>query len=183
MESRIRTAATTFWHQCGTARTGVDGDTDAVDDSALRVRGSEDLTLRTRGPGAPSPTVRPCPGRRAGHRSPRSPTARPPSPCATGGTSRAERSQPALPCRANAPPCRAPPRSALPCPALPCPALPCPALPLSLGRYPQSPEVGRARAPPVAPRAGGITDPHGSGRLRRAARFPLPWAVGLHGSA
>ncbi|WP_269857557.1 GMC family oxidoreductase [Streptomyces sp. RPT161] len=39
----IRAAASTFWHQCGTARVGVDGD--AVVDSELRVRGLEGLRV------------------------------------------------------------------------------------------------------------------------------------------
>ncbi|MDF2256829.1 GMC oxidoreductase [Streptantibioticus ferralitis] len=39
----IRAAASTFWHQCGTARIGVDGD--AVVDSELRVRGLEGLRV------------------------------------------------------------------------------------------------------------------------------------------
>lgn len=41
----IRTAATTFWHQCGTARVGTDADADAVVDSELRVRGVEALRI------------------------------------------------------------------------------------------------------------------------------------------
>lgn len=41
----IRTAASTFWHQCGTARIGADGDADAVVDSELRVRGLENLRV------------------------------------------------------------------------------------------------------------------------------------------
>lgn len=39
----IRTAATTYWHQCGTARIGIDGD--AVVDAELRVRGVENLRV------------------------------------------------------------------------------------------------------------------------------------------
>ncbi|MEV8476275.1 GMC family oxidoreductase N-terminal domain-containing protein [Streptomyces sp. NPDC051173] len=39
----IRTAAFSYWHPCGTARTGVDGD--AVVDSELRVRGVEGLRI------------------------------------------------------------------------------------------------------------------------------------------
>jgi choline dehydrogenase len=39
----IRTAAFTYWHPCGTARIGVDGD--AVVDSELRVRGVENLRV------------------------------------------------------------------------------------------------------------------------------------------
>ena len=41
----IRAAAVTFWHQCGTARIGVEGDADAVVDSELRVRGLEGLRV------------------------------------------------------------------------------------------------------------------------------------------
>ena len=39
----LRAAASTFWHQCGTARMGTDGD--AVVDSELRVRGLESLRV------------------------------------------------------------------------------------------------------------------------------------------
>jgi choline dehydrogenase len=39
----LRTAATTFWHQCGTARMGTDAD--AVVDSELRVRGVTGLRI------------------------------------------------------------------------------------------------------------------------------------------
>jgi choline dehydrogenase-like flavoprotein len=39
----IRAAASTFWHQCGTARVGTDGD--AVVDPELRVRGLEGLRV------------------------------------------------------------------------------------------------------------------------------------------
>jgi choline dehydrogenase len=41
----IRAAATTFWHQCGTARIGADNDSDAVLDAELRVRGVENLRV------------------------------------------------------------------------------------------------------------------------------------------
>lgn len=41
----IRTAASTFWHQCGTARFGTDADAGAVVDSELRVRGVEALRI------------------------------------------------------------------------------------------------------------------------------------------
>ncbi|MFF2078986.1 GMC family oxidoreductase [Kitasatospora sp. NPDC058162] len=41
----LRTAATTFWHQCGTARVGTDADAGAVVDSELRVRGVEALRI------------------------------------------------------------------------------------------------------------------------------------------
>lgn len=41
----LRTAANTFWHQCGTARVGIDTDADAVVDSELRVRGVEALRI------------------------------------------------------------------------------------------------------------------------------------------
>nr|WP_052682394.1 GMC oxidoreductase [Saccharothrix sp. ST-888] len=41
----IRTAANTFWHQCGTARVGTDADAGAVVDSELRVRGVEALRI------------------------------------------------------------------------------------------------------------------------------------------
>ena len=39
----LRAAASTFWHQCGTARMGTDGD--AVVDSELRVRGLDSLRV------------------------------------------------------------------------------------------------------------------------------------------
>jgi choline dehydrogenase len=39
----IRTAASTFWHQCGTTRVGVDAQ--AVVDSELRVRGLRNLRV------------------------------------------------------------------------------------------------------------------------------------------
>ncbi|GAB2793908.1 GMC family oxidoreductase [Streptomyces daliensis] len=41
----IRTAAVTFWHQCGTARIGTDTDVNAVVDSELRVRGCDGLRV------------------------------------------------------------------------------------------------------------------------------------------
>jgi choline dehydrogenase-like flavoprotein len=41
----IRTAAVTFWHQCGTARMGVENDNGAVVDAELRVRGVENLRV------------------------------------------------------------------------------------------------------------------------------------------
>jgi choline dehydrogenase len=41
----LRAAASTFWHQCGTARVGVDTDPDAVVDAELRVRGVENLRV------------------------------------------------------------------------------------------------------------------------------------------
>jgi choline dehydrogenase len=41
----IRTAASTFWHQCGTARIGAADDAGAVVDSELRVRGTANLRV------------------------------------------------------------------------------------------------------------------------------------------
>jgi choline dehydrogenase len=41
----IRTAAVTFWHQCGTARMGAENDNGAVVDAELRVRGLENLRV------------------------------------------------------------------------------------------------------------------------------------------
>jgi choline dehydrogenase len=41
----VRRAAVTFWHQCGTAKMGREGDVDAVVDSELRVRGVDGLRV------------------------------------------------------------------------------------------------------------------------------------------
>ncbi|MBR7828307.1 GMC family oxidoreductase N-terminal domain-containing protein [Actinospica sp. MGRD01-02] len=41
----LRTAASTFWHQCGTARIGAADDADAVVDHELRVRGTQNLRI------------------------------------------------------------------------------------------------------------------------------------------